>query len=70
MFPLIEPQFWQMPAEQISRGHVISFEGSRVTAALVEWCEDKGANVVVKMVGEPPVIVSKDRVVAAFSTHY
>lgn len=70
MFSLIQPHLQQISAEHICRGHVISFEGNRVTAALVEWCEDKGANVVVKMVGEPPVIVSKDRVVAAFSTHY
>ncbi|WP_158117240.1 hypothetical protein [Vibrio cincinnatiensis] len=70
MFSVIEPHFWQMSVEHISRGHVISFEGNRTTAALVEWCEDKGANVIVKLAGEAPLTVSKDRRVSVFQTQF
>ncbi|EMJ7187309.1 hypothetical protein KW419_00190 [Vibrio fluvialis] len=70
MFSLIQPHLQQISAEHICRGHVVSFEGNRHNASIVEWCKDKGANVIVKLVGEAPMLVSKDRRVSIFQTQF
>lgn len=64
------PSLQHKVVEDVKRGDVISFEGDRVNSSIVEWCEDKGANVVVKLIGESPLLVSKDRRVSVFPSHF
>lgn len=67
MFSMIQPHFRQIFAHEIMRGHVVSFDGGPSSTAIVESCEEQGANIIVRLIGESPVLVSKDRRVSVFS---
>ncbi|GLT18898.1 hypothetical protein GCM10007938_26800 [Vibrio zhanjiangensis] len=67
MFSIKQPSLRHVPADEVIRGNVISIDGNPRSAAIVESCEEQGANVVVKIIGESPVILSKDRRVSVYS---
>ncbi len=68
MFSLIQTAIGHKPVEEIRRGDLISIEGNRINSMIVEWCEDRGANVILKLIGESPLLISKDRRVSVFVT--
>ncbi len=67
MFSMNQPSLKHISVDEVVRGNVISLEGNPRTAAIVEYCEEQGPNIVVKLIGESPVLVSKDRRVSVFS---
>lgn len=67
MFSIGQQILKHISVDEVVRGNVISIDGSPRTAAIVESCEEQGPNVVVKLIGESPVLVSKDRRVSVFS---
>ena len=68
MLSLMQPRLSHRSAHEIVRGNVVSLDGS--PAAIVESCEEQGANMVVKLIGELPVLVNKDRRVSVFNNQY
>ncbi len=68
MFSMNQPLLKQISVDEVVRGNVISIDGSPTTAAIVESCIEQGPNIVVKLIGESPVLVSKDRRVSVFSS--
>lgn len=65
----IKPHFRQIPMTEISRGDAINIIGDWNSTTLVESCECHEHFVIVKLIGEPPLKVSKDRVVTVYSYH-
>ncbi|KFA98763.1 hypothetical protein [Vibrio sp. ER1A] len=66
MFSITRPLLGHKSAHKIRRGELISIEGSHNEASIVESCIERGANVLVTLIGEGEVLVSKDRQVAVY----
>jgi len=65
MFSLMNHVFRQAAIQTVQRGALINLEGNEFW--LVEQCQEQGANMIVKCVGEDPLTISKDRIVSVRS---
>ena len=66
MLSIARPCLSQLPAHELERGCVVNIDDGPNHSSIVESCEEQGPNVIVKLIGEAPLLLSKDRRVSVF----